>query len=192
LFKLLHILTTYRIKHVLYDGINFQFDKSLDFVELMLKSCIFFIEKVVILRTIKWFFLTTKLHSKGLERSVGDMGAEKRHFMFLIGFWHSKWNYVIQELSYILVIFFGLYLNMTFKICSIDLNHALQHLVVEKLNIHIPFSLFNISKHSFCFKIHDIGQKGVMVLIVVPQQWMQLEINLANQLQVFFWGIQVD
>jgi hypothetical protein len=66
--------------------------------------------------------------------------------------------------------FFGLYLNMTFKICSIDLNHALQYLVVENLNIHIPFSLFNISKHSFCFKTHDIGQMGVMVPIVVPQQ----------------------
>jgi hypothetical protein len=25
-----------------------------------------------------------------------------------------------------------------------------------------------------------------MVSIVVPQQWMQFEINLANQLQVFF------
>jgi hypothetical protein len=61
MFKLLHILTTYRIKHVLYDGIHSQFGKSLDFVELMLESCIFSIKRGVILKRIKLIFFNNKI-----------------------------------------------------------------------------------------------------------------------------------
>jgi hypothetical protein len=42
--------------------------------------------------------------------------------MFLKGFWYSKWKYVILG-SLTPTYLFSLYLNMTFKICSIDLNH---------------------------------------------------------------------
>jgi hypothetical protein len=45
--------------------------------------------------------------------------------MFLIGFWHSKWKYAILECQSNPTFFFGLYLNKTLKICSIDLNHSL-------------------------------------------------------------------
>jgi hypothetical protein len=44
-----------------------------------------------IIKIIKLIFKITNLHSKGLERSIKDMGAKKGHYvMFLIGFWHSK------------------------------------------------------------------------------------------------------
>jgi hypothetical protein len=67
-----------RIKCVLYDGIFFWYDKSPNFVELMLESWIFFIEKVVLIRTIKLILLITKLHSKGLERSIRNVVAKKK------------------------------------------------------------------------------------------------------------------
>ncbi len=74
------------------------------------------------IRIIKLLFLIINLHSKGLERSMGDMGAKKRHYMmFLIGFWHSERN-VIMECLNSLTFLFSLYLNKTFKICSIDWN----------------------------------------------------------------------
>jgi len=34
-------------------------------------------------------------------------------------------------------VFYGLYFNMTFKICSIDFYHLHFHFLVEGLNIHI-------------------------------------------------------
>jgi hypothetical protein len=40
-----------------------------------------------LIRTIKLIFKITNLHSKGLERSIKDVGAKKRHYLiFLIGF----------------------------------------------------------------------------------------------------------
>jgi hypothetical protein len=40
---------------------------------------------------IKLILLVKNLHSKGLERGIGNVGAKKRHnLIFLIGFWHSK------------------------------------------------------------------------------------------------------
>jgi hypothetical protein len=45
----------------------------------------------MLIRKIKLILLITKLHSKGLERSVGDVGVKNRHYLiFLIEFWHSK------------------------------------------------------------------------------------------------------
>jgi len=88
LFKLLHILISNRINYVLYDGINFKSNKSLDFVKLMLESLNFFIKIVVLIRTIKLTLLITKLHSKGLKRIIGDVSAKYIYIylMFLIGF----------------------------------------------------------------------------------------------------------
>ncbi len=150
MFKLFHILTTNRIKYVLYDGTNFEYDKSPNFVKLMLEYWIFHKTNVLI-RTIKLILFITNLHSKGLERNIGDLGAQKKHYLiFLIGFWHSKWKYVILECQNSLTFLLGSYLNKTFKICSIDLNNSLQHLLVESLNIHILLSLFSILKHSLC------------------------------------------
>jgi hypothetical protein len=95
--------------------------------------------------------------------------------------------HVILEIFFSPTFLFGLYLNMTFKMCPIDLNHPLQHLLVENINIHIPFSLFSILKHSICFKTHDTWQKGVMVLIVTPQLWMHpnSDASFAKHLEVF-------
>jgi hypothetical protein len=39
----------------------------------MLESWIFFIKKTRLVRTIKLFFLITKLQSKGLERNIEDV-----------------------------------------------------------------------------------------------------------------------
>ncbi len=58
-----------------------------------------------------------------------------------------------------LAFLFGLYLNNTFKICSIDLNNSLKHLLVESLKIHIPLSLFNILEYSFCQLVLIVGFK---------------------------------
>jgi hypothetical protein len=33
-----------------------------------------------LIKTIKLILLITNLHSKGLEISIGDMGAKKRHY----------------------------------------------------------------------------------------------------------------
>jgi hypothetical protein len=45
----------------------------------------------VFINTTKLIFLIENLYFKGLERSIGDVGAKKRHYlMFLTGFWHSK------------------------------------------------------------------------------------------------------
>jgi len=38
----------------------------------------FFHKKVVIIWKIKLIFLIIKLHSKGLERNIGDVGAKKK------------------------------------------------------------------------------------------------------------------
>jgi hypothetical protein len=70
--------------------------------------------------------LITKLHSKGLEKYIKDVGAKEKHYlMFFIRFWHSKCKYFILEMICSLALLFSLYLNMTFKIYSIDLNHSL-------------------------------------------------------------------
>ncbi len=53
--------------NVIYDGINFQYDKSPHFVELMQCFQIFFIKKVVLIRTMKLILLIKKLHFKGLD-----------------------------------------------------------------------------------------------------------------------------
>jgi hypothetical protein len=51
----------------------------------------FFHKIDVLIKTIKLILLIINLHFKGLERSIGDMGAKnKTLFDFLIGFWHSK------------------------------------------------------------------------------------------------------
>jgi hypothetical protein len=55
---------------------------------------------------------------------IKDVGAKTRTlFDVLIGSWHSKSKYVISKHISSLTFLFGLYLNKTFKICSIDLNH---------------------------------------------------------------------
>jgi hypothetical protein len=43
-----------------------------------------------LIRIIKLIWIITNPHSKGLERSRRDMGAKKKKFDFLLGFWHSK------------------------------------------------------------------------------------------------------
>jgi hypothetical protein len=56
-------------------------------MELLLKLRIFFIKKVALIRTIKLILLIIKLHSKGLERNIRDMGANYMTlFDVLIGF----------------------------------------------------------------------------------------------------------
>jgi hypothetical protein len=45
--------------------------------------------------------------------------------MFLIGFGTQSGSMSFLEMSCNLAFHFGLYLNMTFKICSIDLIHSL-------------------------------------------------------------------
>jgi len=48
-------------------------------------------KRVALINIIKLILLITKLHSKGLETSIGDMGAKKGHYlMFSIRFWHFK------------------------------------------------------------------------------------------------------
>jgi hypothetical protein len=39
---------------------------------------------------IKLILLVKNLHSKGLERGIGNVGAKRHNLIFLIGFWHSK------------------------------------------------------------------------------------------------------
>jgi hypothetical protein len=56
----------------------------------MLESWIFFIKRVALIRKIKLNLLITKLHFKGLERNIGNVGAKKTSFDFLVRFWHSK------------------------------------------------------------------------------------------------------
>jgi hypothetical protein len=48
--------------------------------------------------------------------------------MFLVGFWHSKWKYIILEMSCGPTFLFGLYLNKPFKICWIELNGSLNNI----------------------------------------------------------------
>jgi hypothetical protein len=69
-------LTTNIIKYILYDDTNFEYDKSPNFVELMLESWIFH-KTIVLIKAIKLILLITNLHSKGLERNIGDVGAKK-------------------------------------------------------------------------------------------------------------------
>jgi hypothetical protein len=78
---MIHILTTNRIKYVLYDGIKFLYEKSPNVVELMVEFWIFFIKEVALIRKIKLILLITKLDSKDLKRSIGNMGAKKRHYL---------------------------------------------------------------------------------------------------------------
>jgi hypothetical protein len=59
-------------------------------VKLMLEF-LFFHKIDTLIRTIKLILLIKKLHSKGLKRSIKDVGAKKRTlFDFLIWFWHPK------------------------------------------------------------------------------------------------------
>jgi hypothetical protein len=44
----------------------------------MLESWIFFIKKVVLIRTIKLMLQVTKSHCQGLKRSIGDMSDRNR------------------------------------------------------------------------------------------------------------------
>jgi hypothetical protein len=46
--------------------------------EIDARALDFFIKKFVLIRAIKLILLTTKLHSNGLERSVGDMDAKNK------------------------------------------------------------------------------------------------------------------
>jgi hypothetical protein len=56
-------------------------------MELILEPRIFFIKRVALIRTIKLILLIIKLHSKGLERNIGDMGANYMTlFDVLMGF----------------------------------------------------------------------------------------------------------
>jgi hypothetical protein len=104
-----------------------------------------------LIRKIKLILLITNLHSKGLERKIGDVDEKKKtlfdFFNTILALQMKVCHSIISKYSYIP---FWLYLKITFKVCSIELNHSLQYLLVKSLNIHIPLSLFNISKHSFC------------------------------------------
>jgi hypothetical protein len=56
-------------------------------------------KRAMLIKTIKLIFCITKLDFKGLERSIGNMGAKKGHYlMFSIRFWHSKREYVIFKM----------------------------------------------------------------------------------------------
>jgi hypothetical protein len=48
-------------------------------------------------------FFFKKLHSKGLERSIRNVGPKSRAlFDFLIGFWHFQLEYLILEFKIII------------------------------------------------------------------------------------------
>jgi hypothetical protein len=49
----------------------------------MLESWIFSIEKVALIRTIKLILLITKLHSKALERSIGNVATINRKLFYV-------------------------------------------------------------------------------------------------------------
>jgi len=78
---MIHILTTNKIKYVLYDGIKILYEKSPNVVELMLESWIFFIKEVALIRIIKLILLITKLDSKDLKIYIGDVGVKKRCYL---------------------------------------------------------------------------------------------------------------
>jgi hypothetical protein len=85
----------------------------------------------------KLILFITKSYSKGLKRNIIDVGVEKMTlFDFLIRFWHFKQEYIILEMSYCLAFLFGLYLNKTLKICSIDLNHSSTY---QPIHTYLPF-----------------------------------------------------
>jgi hypothetical protein len=76
-------------------------------------------KRVALIKTIKLILLIKKLHSKGLERSVGDMGAKKGHYlMFSIRFKVLALQMKICYFQNVLksCILFCLYLNMTLNI----------------------------------------------------------------------------
>ncbi len=76
--------------------------------QVWVHSWIFFIKKVALIKIIKLLLSITKLHSKGLERSIKDVGAKKKHYlMFLIRFWHS----IICSLAFFLVYIWTWYSN---------------------------------------------------------------------------------
>jgi hypothetical protein len=69
-------------------------------------------------------FVNYKFTFQRFGEKIRDAGAKtKTLFDVLVGFWHSKSKYVILEHLSSPTFLFGLYLNKTFKICSIDLNH---------------------------------------------------------------------
>jgi hypothetical protein len=63
---------------------------------------------------------------------------------------------IVLRFSWSFAFFIGLYFNKTFKMCSIIFYQPFLHLLVEGLNVVIYPSLFNISKHSFCFRTQHI------------------------------------
>jgi hypothetical protein len=78
---------------------------------------------------------------------------------------------VVLKVPWSFAFFIVLYFNKTFKMCSIIFH---QHVLVEGLNIIIYPSLFNISKHSFCFRTQHIkqnhGSYGGKSIVNAPSQ----------------------
>jgi hypothetical protein len=81
LFKLIHILTTNKIRYVTWWRKNFDIIKKLDFLELILESWIFFMKNATLIRTIILIIFINILHSKGWGGgSIGDVDFWKRTF----------------------------------------------------------------------------------------------------------------
>jgi hypothetical protein len=74
----------------------------------MLKSWIFSLKNALI-RTIKLILLITHLHSQGLKRSIGDVGANKKKFDVFNTVLALQMKYVIMECISSHILFFGLY-----------------------------------------------------------------------------------
>jgi hypothetical protein len=83
LFKLLHILATNKIKYVLINGINIYYDKSPNFVELMLESWFFSLKKYVNKEN-QINFVNLKNTFQRFERSIRNMSAKnkKNNYVF--------------------------------------------------------------------------------------------------------------
>jgi hypothetical protein len=79
-----------------------------------------------LIKTIQLNFLITNLHSKGLERSIGNMGV-KNGTLFVVLNKVLAFQVKICHFGCLNnpTFLFGLYLNRTFKKNSIDLNHSL-------------------------------------------------------------------
>jgi hypothetical protein len=109
--------------------------------------------------------------------------------MFLIKFWPSKWKHVILEMFFSPTFLFGLYLDRTFKICPIDLNRTLWHLLVENINTHIPLSLFSILNTHFTSKLMTHDKRVSWFLLWHPNcECTQIVMHLLpNTLRFFKW-----
>ncbi len=104
-FKLFHILITNRIQLFLYDGINFLYDKSQNFVELILESWIFFHKKSYVNKDNQINFVNYKITFQRFGK-VQETWVQKKTLFYVFNrvlvlqmtvchFW--KWHVVLNS-----------------------------------------------------------------------------------------------